>query len=195
MSGLSGYQEWPSVASVELTAPMGDVVLTPVPSRADLFAVIDGVTYNKRNGIITIPSAALADALSRRLVIYAGNSRGQYGGTIIFLPEDESEPFASVGGIDNNGTINSRTEYRNTGMIDVSFVQDIAVKVYVDSTSMCAVYAYDGDYRPVRMLVESNKGDFTRHIRPDGSYRYVVAANLTASQDSPSMILHRVQAD
>lgn len=193
MSGLSGYQLWPSVASVELTQPEGAVILRPVPEKSYLYATVGGITYAKINGVVTIPAEALVDAASRRLVIRIVSSKGQYGGTLAFLPEDESEQFLQVGAVNKStGRIEQWESYRNTGFVDVQFVSDITLHSYVVSDFVCALYGYDDNYDPVRVIVEKTDGVSDLHIIPDGSYRYVIATNNPAGTVA-RMILHRIQ--
>lgn len=193
MSGLSGYQLWPSVASVELTQPEGAVVLRPVPANSYLYATVGGITYAKINGVVTIPAEALVDAASRRLIMRIVSSKGQYGGTLAFLTEDESEQFLQVGAVSkSNGSILPLEQYQNTGFIDVQFVTDITLRCYVVSEFVCALYGYDENYNPVRVIVDNSDGGGDLHIVPDGSYRYVIASDRTGVL-SAKMILHRVQ--
>ena len=196
MSGLSGYQVWPSVASVELTQPVADVVLTPVPAWSALTASVGGMVYKKRDGVVRIPAADLVDAIGRRLTITVRSSQGVYGGRLKFLPADESEPFSKVGGVNKStGRVISTDAYENTGFVDVQFVSDISLRVYVESSTVCALFAYDEDKNPVRVLVGDTRGQSILHIEPDGSYRYVIASNFVGAIENISLSLHREQTE
>lgn len=193
MSGLAGYQLWPSVASVELSQPEGAVVLRPVPAKSYIYATVGGITYAKVNGVVTIPAEALVDAASRRLIMRIVSSKGQYGGTLAFLPVDESEQFLQEGGVDKStGSVMPSDSYENTGFVDVQFVSDITLHTFVESVNYCALYAYDENYNPVRVILDSNNGKGDLHVIPDGSYRYVIASNNPAGAVA-RMILHRIQ--
>ena len=141
---------------------------------------------------MTIPANVLLDAISRRLTIQVKSSKGIYGGYIKFLPETESEEFTFSRGILTDGTLRSSEVYKSTDYIDVEFVDDISARLYIAVDDRCALFAYDWNKQPVKLLIGEAFGDLL-HIVPDGTYKYVVASNYMAVLPNPALSLHRVQ--
>lgn len=141
---------------------------------------------------MTIPANVLLDAISRRLTIQVKSSKGVYGGYIKFLPETESEEFTFSRGILIDGGFWASSVYKSTDFIDVEFADDISLSVYIGVNDRCGLYAYDADKRPVKLLVGQSDGALL-HIVPDGSYKYVVAADYITYWESPVLSIHRSQ--
>ncbi|MBQ9741690.1 MAG: hypothetical protein IJV91_12240 [Kiritimatiellae bacterium] len=104
-------------------------------------------------GVVVVPAAVVVDAMARRLKLRLLVGGVQYGGDIVFLSIQESEEFAIVGSISTDGSDRSSGSYRRTDYVAVEGAIDIAVTARVRQETVCAVFAYDADRQPLRVLL------------------------------------------
>ena len=194
ISGLAGITSWPSYNRVEHVQPTASV-LVDVSRYTSEQAVItlstEGVvdaSYTSINGIITIPADAIATAVNdkKRISLRIGNN--SVGGYIIFLPRTESEVFTEGKALSSNGVLTDFERWSATvDFIDITYASDIVYSGRQSGSSLNALVAYDENQEFVRNLIEIVPDDSVIHVVPDGSYKYVRACGVTASD--PSLML------
>lgn len=185
ITGLEGFTKWPLVNSVDHVEPDGNVVISGLPSSNCVVDVFHGDTWVTSvsvvvNGSMVLPSHLFTDAIASRLRLVLTINGEVYGGYIIFLPVEESEPFSFEGTyISTNGETGSNDAYVTTDYVDVSFVDDIVYNGRISYASRIAIAAYDLERNFVKILLErSDSAAETHHFEPDGSYNYIRASSL-----------------
>lgn len=139
--------------------------------------------FSPTNNRITIPIDYIENATSERLKLSLFIQEQQQA-YILFLPVEESESFGTIGGISKvDGQLVVADAYRCTDYISVEGVIDIAYSIIVDSSAICAIYAYDANKQPLRVLLERKQNQNTSHLRPDGSYKYIRLSTLLRSSE------------
>lgn len=148
------------------------------------------------NGIITIPSRYFEDAITNhaRLQLVVDELEQPY---IIFLPVIESEPFPHDGtALGQQGDLqggSTNQYYKTTDFINIDFVDDIIMKGYLQRTNIRAMWAYDSNYQPVKVLIKTIAENEAVHVQPDGTYAYIRACSAWIRNDNPidySLQLH-----
>lgn len=181
IEGIEGFDRWPLADSVAHVVPDGDVVLRGLPSPDCEVDIFHGDTWVTSvsvvvDGSMVLPSHLFDDAIDNRLKLVLKVRGEVYGGYIIFLPVEESEPFdiaSSV--IDADGSIIEGTAYEATDFIDIDLVDDIVYQGRMRTSGYIAVASYDEDHVFVRPLLRTAQADDVHHFVPDGTYRFIRA--------------------
>lgn len=144
-------------------------------------------TIQAEGGVVTIPDETFVDAYENRLSLRLIVDGDYHGGTISFLPVEESESYDLVGYYNKNGALVDSQYYRSTKLVSVEDVEDIVISAYTAANAR-ALVCYDADENFVSVLLDA--GEFVnRHIVPDGSYRYIASSCLKSWQTA-SLVLH-----
>lgn len=158
VGGVEGLDTWPSYSRVLHVDPSSDITVSGAmlsnKSRLQVLEVGEVVAeVASVAGVVVVPAAVVVDAMARRLKLRLLVGGVQYGGDIVFLPIQESEEFAIVGSISTDGSDRSSGSYRRTDYVAVEGAIDIAVTARVRQETVCAVFAYDADRQPLRVLL------------------------------------------
>lgn len=187
ITGLEGFVRWPLVDSVEHVEPVDDVVIRGLPSSDCVIDIFHGDTWVTSvsvvvDGSMVLPSHLFDDAIGYRVRLVLRIDGEVYGGYIIFLPVEESEPFPNMDSfIREDGSNGNREGYVTTDYIDVTFVDDIVYQGKMSYTSGITMAGYDQDRNFVKVLLnKSGNESRTYHIEPDGSYNYIRACAVSS---------------
>lgn len=189
--GLEGFDQWPLADSVAHVVPDDDVVLRGLPTpdcEVDIYhgdIWVTSVTVVEY-GSMVLPSHLFDSAIERRLKLVLKIHGEVYGGYIIFLPIEESEPFPNDNTLlRSDGATASRESYVTTDYIDITFVDDIVYVGRMSRSSGITMGAYDGDRNFVgALIVQTPATQSTYHIVPDGSYNYIRACTIDSVEYS-----------
>lgn len=144
-------------------------------------------TIQAAGGVVTIPTETFVDAYVNRLSLRLVVDGNYNGGTISFLPRQESEPYDLKGFWRDGGIFSETGAYSATRLISVEDVEDIVITTTALASSR-ALICFDDNENFVRVLLAN--GEFTnQHIVPDGSYRYIASSSYNSGQ-SPSLVLY-----
>lgn len=184
------------VDSVEHNEPTGDVVITIYNMDVQVTAVLvnGGSTqiYGATDKRITIPAADFTDAITNHAKITIRSGFDDYGGSITFLPVQESEPFPVVGALNKNGGIDVALErVRCTELVDVSLATEM---VYSGRTlsSRASVVGYDENGNFAKLLLSGTDAyEDNIHIVYDGSYKFVRASYSTTYAEGSLIVYFR----
>lgn len=175
--------------------PDSDVVLRGLPSPDCVVDIFHGDTWVTSvsvvvDGSMVLPSHLFDDAIVNRLRLVLSIDGEIYGGYIIFLPVEESEPFDLEGTfIYDDGTNGTSSAYVATDYIDISFVDDIVYNGRVKYTGRIAMAGYDQERNFVKILLDQvTNASEAHHIVPDGSYNYIRASSV--NQVNYSLQIH-----
>lgn len=184
ISGLDGFVRWPLVDSVAHVVPVDDVVLRGLPSPDCEVDIFHGDTWVTSvsvvvNGSMVLPSHLFDNAIDNRLKLVLKIRGEVYGGYIIFLPVEESEPFPYEGILLNrDGSTGERANYVTTDYIDVEFVDDIVYTGRMRWDTGIAMAAYNQDREFVKILIGRSDNNYVdQHIATDGTYKYIRASS------------------
>lgn len=138
----------------------------------------DSYKFSSLDGVVNIPASATAGAIDNHatLTVYVNNDK-QFGGIVIFLPREESEPFPLRQGISTSGTFVNNSSYRRTDFIDVRFLKTVIYKGNVTSSSYVKVFGYDDEKNPVRILLRADNNDSTPVPVDFEGVSYIVASS------------------
>lgn len=143
---------------------------------------------------MVLPSHLFDDAIEDRLKLVLSIDGVVYGGYIMFLPKEESEPFPLIdSAINSSGLIVDAQNYVTTDLIDVTFVEDIVISCVMRRNSYNVMWAYDDEGNPLKELVKNHTTYRTSHVEPDGTYRYIRACAVYVLDGVPqnySLELH-----
>lgn len=181
VSGIAGIVTWPNDHHVIHEDITGDVVVilgSTVDSAHIDIEDINGVTasYSVVNGVITIPSADVQNALSRRLKLSLFISGDEYS-YLIFLPQTESEEFPIQGRLKADGSVELRNEWVCTDFIDIEYADDIVYRGAMNSEGYICVAAYNDNEEYVKTLLTVTSPTRVNHIEPDGTYTKIRACS------------------
>lgn len=186
IQGLVGFSSWPMVDSVEHNEPTEDVVIT-ISNTEDVITamLVNGEStqmYSATGGIITIPAEDFTDAITNHAKLTVLRGLNNYGGSITFLPEQESEPFPITGALNLDGTIDDTvTTLRCTELVDVSLVTEMVYSGRCNKNRGCVVgYDENGDFAKL-LLRGTGEYQSNVHIVYDGTYKFVRACYSIAA--------------
>lgn len=144
-------------------------------------------TIQAEGGVVTIPAETFVDAFVNRLSLRLVVDGNYNGGSISFLPRQESEPFDLRGFWKDDGVFAETSAYSATRLISVEDVEDIVITTTTLASSR-ALICFDENENFVRVLLAN--GEFTgQHIVPDGSYRYIASSSYNKGL-TPSLVLY-----
>lgn len=161
--------------------PDGDVVLRGLPSPDCEVDIFHGDTWVTSvsvvvDGSMLLPSNLFDNAIDRRMKLVLKIRGVVYGGYIIFLPVEESEPFNIESfAIYNDGSLRAQSAYDATDFIDISMVDDIVYSGRMMLNNYMAIAAYDENYVYVKPLLLNPSVPDIHHYTPDGTYTYIRA--------------------
>lgn len=161
--------------------PDGDVVLRGLPSPDCEVDIFHGDTWVTSvsvvvDGSMVLPSHLFEDAIDNRLKLVLKVRGEVYGGYIIFLPVEESEPFDIASfAINADGSLVEGTAYEATDFVDITLVDDIVYQGRMQTSGYISVAAYDEEYVFVRPLLRKATVADIHHFTPDGTYSYIRA--------------------
>lgn len=183
---------WPEENIVVNVIPDSEVVIRELPPNSTVAVEIEQHSTAIGNipsvgGKITVPSETFVDAFVNRLSLRLVVDGNYNGGTISFLPRQESEHYDLKGFWRDGGDFSESGAYSATRLISVEDVEDIVITTTTLAASR-ALICFDDNKNFVRVLLAN--GEFTnQHIVPDGSYRYIASSSYNGGQ-SPSLVLY-----
>lgn len=142
----------------------------------------DYYKFDSKNGVVNIPASATAGAISNHATLTVYVNDEQFGGIILFLPKEESEPFVLKDtALSVNGTLFGRSGYLTTDLIDVGIAESVIYKGHVYFAQSCKVYGYDEERNPVRILLKQSANDGVFNVNFDGC-RFIRACATTSTE-------------
>jgi len=196
IEGLEGFTRWPLADSVAHVVPEDDVVLRGLPSPDCEVEIFHGDTWVTSvsvvvDGSMVLPSHLFEDAIDNRLKLVLKIRGEVYGGYIIFLPAEESEPFPNIGAISLDGSLDDSVDTsRYTDLIDVTMVREFVYSGR-SSSSRASIAGYDSDGNFVKVILQGSstiRRDI--HIVPDGSFTHIRAASGPYPSNPGELILY-----
>lgn len=187
---MPGFNVWPERDSVEHEEPPNDVTVrsAAISSVDYIELLVDGeVVYTAAAAgrSITVPSSELVDALSRKLRLRLVVGGEQFGGAVIFLPYEESEPYPNTNVLTLDGKLSPATSTKTTDLIDISLVREFVVTGTQGSHAVLCLYDDNGNF----VSCPLSRDAFTAvHFVPDGTYRYIRASGV--NDHDRSLILY-----
>lgn len=118
----------------------------------------DSYKFDSLNGMVNIPASTTAGAIDNHatLTVYVDDDE-KFGGIIVFLPREESEPFPFKRSISTSGVINDNALYHCTDFIDVRLAKTVIYQGVVTNSRTAKVFGYDDKKNPVRILLRYNE--------------------------------------
>lgn len=141
-------------------------------------------------GVIVVPGTVVVDAMARRLKLRLLVGGVQYGGDIVYLPLQESEEFSISGAVSNSGANTSSSGYRRTDYVNVAGAKECVVSARVPSSQLCAVFAYDSDRTPLRVLLPHSSENYESAHVPINDDVVFVRACSSINEFTPSLIVY-----
>lgn len=187
---MPGFNVWPERDSVEHEEPPSDVTVrsAAISSVDYVVLIVDGVvvyTAAAAGRSITVPSSELVDAISRKLRLQLVVGGEQFGGDVIFLPYEESEPYPNPNLLTVGGSLAPASATKTTDLIDISLVREFVVTGTQASNAVLCLYDENGDF----VSCPLSRDTFTAvHFVPDGTYRYIRASGV--NDHDRSLILY-----
>lgn len=138
----------------------------------------DSFKFDSSDGVVNIPASATAEAIDNHatLTVYDDNNE-QFGGIIIFLPREESEPFPLVQCITTTGDFENNSTYHRTDFIDVRLAETVVYQGSVTNNRRVKVFGYDDKKNPVRVLLGSGSDSATPVSVNFEGVSYIVACS------------------
>lgn len=175
--GIEGLQYWPKNDTVIHVEPNTDVILSienfenTAVANLDVYNQVE--IFEEINGEIVIPQDKFTDILHKRGQLSVTSNSEKFGGSLIFLPNSETETYINRLILNNKGEVQQRSGTVCTDFIDVSNVVDIVISGAFLDSQWCVAYAYNNNKEPMGILLPGGTTYVNRHITPDGSYRYI----------------------
>lgn len=181
--GLVGLSRWPSINQVVHEDPTTNIRVTGAVladnSRLQVNS-ISGIVeeFASVGGMINIPADVVVNATARRLSLRLFINDVKYGGDVLFLPIQESEEFSIPGALTKNGGNYTWDAYSRTDYINVAGSKEIVVSLLVSSSALSAVYAYDAERKPLRILLPFSPSQYESvHVVIDADVVFVRACS------------------
>lgn len=163
VTGIDGLLTWPKSNVISHVQPKS-ITLSWVGHefKVEFESGSDSYKFSSLDGVVNIPASATAGAINNHatLTVYVNNDE-QFGGNIIFLPREESEPFPKKQLVRSNGTFTINNNYRRTDFIDVRLVKTVIYKGRMRSSGGAKVFGYNDEKKPVRLLLGYDNNDST----------------------------------
>lgn len=161
VTGIDGLHAWPESNVISHVQPES-ITLSWVDHefKVEFVSGSDSYKFDSINGVINIPASTTAGVIDSHgtLTVYV-DSDEQFGGIIIFLPREESEPFPVSQYVSSSGRLVNATSYRRTDYVDVRLAERVIYQGRVRSGNIAKVFGYDDQKNPVRLLLGSDDND------------------------------------
>lgn len=161
VTGIDGILTWPESNVISHVQPES-ITLSWVGHefKVEFVSGSDSYKFSSLDGVVNIPASVTAGAIDNHatLTVYVNDDR-QFGGIIVFLPREESEPFPFRQYISTSGSFVSNASFRRTDFIDVRLAKTIIYQGRVSNNTQVNVYGYDDEKNPVRILLNAVYSD------------------------------------
>lgn len=161
VAGIDGILNWPESNVISHVQPKSITLSWAGHEfKVEFESGSDSYKFSSLNGVVNIPASTTAGAIDNHatLTVYVDDDE-QFGGIILFLPWEESEPFPNSQVITTSGILRTNTAYLCTDYIDVRLAKTVIYQGRVISSSYVKVYGYDDNKRPVRILLGADNND------------------------------------
>lgn len=189
ISGLPGLSKWPESSVVVHDVPGEDVIVSDLQPGYSFDVDIrhHGSSVDRvaaSDGVIVLPSSVFDRALENHLSLVLLRSGNPYLGVISFLPDSETEPYTVAEYITIYGAFQTTSVASRTDFVSVEDVTDIVISGTSSSSYMVVCAAFNENREFVRVLLDGNETYDNMHLKPDGTYSYIVACGMKSAPRS-----------
>lgn len=161
VTGIDGILTWPKSNVISHVQPES-ITLNWVDHefKVEFESGSDSYKFSSLDGVVNIPASTTAGAIDNHatLTVYIDDDE-QFGGVIIFLPREESEPFPILELVRTDGTFTPYALYHRTDFIDVRLVKTVIYQGEMRSSICAKVFGYDDNKKPIRILLGYDNND------------------------------------
>lgn len=178
VTGIDGILTWPESNVISHVQPES-ITLSWVGQqfKVEFVSDSDSFKFSSLNGVINIPASITAGAIDNHatLTVYV-NDDEQFGGMILFLPREESEPFSFNQVITTSGSFSNNNTFRRTDFVDVRLVKTVIYQGRLRNSGYVKVFGYDDEKKPLRILLDHDNNDSTPVPVDFEGVSYIVAS-------------------
>lgn len=178
VTGIDGILTWPESNVISHVQPESITLSWAGQQfKVEFVSGSDSFKFSSLNGVVNIPASTTAGAIDNHatLTVYV-NDDEQFGGTIIFLPREESEPFPVNQYIQTSGNFRDNQSFHRTDFVDVRLVKTVIYQGRLRNAGYVKVFGYDDEKNPVRILLGSDNNDNTPVPVDFEGVSYIVAS-------------------